>query len=515
MSDGAPAPRWRWLLDLPALGGAVYVCVLLALTVAGRLTHPFDLEWMEGGMLLHALRVFEGRGLYVAPSSDFIPFIYPPLYHWLLAGVASLMGGVDYLPGRIVSLVGTIAGAGALAAGLRREGANPVLAVAVAGLFLSSYDESGAFFDLVRIDGVLLALWGWSLVAIRAGWLRIGGLLLVAAFATKHHAAAFGLPALIWLWRTDGRAAALRFAAWSVGPALAFIAGMMLEGDGMFLTYLLGVPSGHGIVAERMFIGAPKELVTGLPVLVGGAVAGLALSWGRGTPGRRYWVVQCALTLFLACLMRGHHGGFKNVLIPGFWAVAMLGGIGVVGLRARVPHWGMALALGVALGFQGWLGRWEPAGFHPLPGDAEAGERIVARLAEIDGEVLAPWQPWMAVQAGKRPSFHLIALWDIDHKWGPLVDEVAVIESDIAAQRWAAVLTVNDRPEYGVRDAYARGALVRPAGQALKPRTGWQVRPHRIWEPAELEPAEPEQGDADDAELMPPADDAPVGPPAG
>ncbi|MEC8423944.1 MAG: hypothetical protein VX000_09215, partial [Myxococcota bacterium] len=222
--NGTPARRPSsslWWFDLPAAGGAVYVCILLGLTVTPRLAHPFDLEWMEGGMLLHALRVVEGEGLYVSPSSDFIPFIYPPLYHWVLAAISGVSGGVDYLPGRLLSLVGTLAGTLALAAGLRREGASALLALGVAGLSLSTYDETGAFYDLVRIDGLLLALWGWSLVAVRAGWLRLGGLLLVAAFATKHNAAAFGLPALIWLWVHKGRPAAMRFAAWSVGPALA------------------------------------------------------------------------------------------------------------------------------------------------------------------------------------------------------------------------------------------------------------------------------------------------------
>lgn len=489
--EPAPAPRWRWLVDLPALGGAAYVCALLALTVAGRLAHPYDLEWMEGGMLLHALRVMEGEPLYVMPSSDFIPFIYPPLYHWLLGGLGALLGGVDYLPGRVLSLVGTLAGVAALVVGLRREGANPVLALAIGGIFLSTFDETGAFFDLVRIDGLLLALWGWSLVAIRAGWLRTGGLLLVAAFATKHHAAAFGLPALIWLWRNDGRAAALRFAAWSVGPALAFTAGMMLEGDGMFLTYLLGVPAGHGMVAERLFFTAPEELTLGMPVLSAGVVLGLAASWRRWTPGGRYWAVQCVLALLLACLMRGHVGGFKNVLIPGYWAVAMAGGLGLVALRARFPHVAVAAVVALALGWQGWHGRWNPERYLPRPGDAGAGDRVVARLAEVDGEVLAPWQPWLAVKAGKAPGFHMIALWDIDHEWGPLYDEVDLIRADIEGHRFAGILTVNDRPEYGIREHYVRGPLVRPAGQDLKPRTGWQVRPHRIWEPPPDEAPQP------------------------
>lgn len=496
------AGKWRALAELPALAGAAYVVVLLAVTVAGRLGHPYDLEWMEGGMLLHALRVMEGKPLYVVPSGDFIPFIYPPLYHWLLGGLGSLLGAVDYLPGRVLSLVGTMAGVWALVVALRKEGGSWPLSVAVGGLFLSTFDETGAFFDLVRIDGLLLALWAWALVAIRWGWLRVGGLLLVAAFATKHHAAAFGLPALIWLWRTEGRSAALRFAAWSVGPALAFTLGMLLEGDGMFLTYLLGVPAGHGVVAERLFLTAPKELALGLPVLTGGILAGLVVSWRRSGAGNLYWAAQCLLALALACLMRGHVGGFKNVLIPGYWAVALAGGLGIVALRTRFPRPAVLAGVSLLLGAQGWLGRWEPERYRPRPQDEAAGDRVVAKLAGVEGDVLAPWHPWLAVKAGKAPAFHLIALWDIDHDWGPLHGEVDAIRAEIASHRWGGIMTANDRPAYGIREHYERGPMVRPAGQALKPRTGWAVQPHRIWvprSPAQATSGGGEAGAASDA----------------
>ena len=484
--------KWRALAELPALAGALYVLVLLVVTVAGRLSHPYDLEWMEGGMLLHALRVMEGKPLYVMPSGDFIPFIYPPLYHWLLGGLGSLLGGVDYLPGRVLSLLGTLTGVAALVVALRREGGSWPMSIAVGGLFLSTFDETGAFFDLVRIDGLLLALWAWALVAIRCGWLRVGGLLLVAAFATKHHAAAFGLPALFWLWRTEGRPAALRFAAWSVGPALAFTLGMLSEGDGMFLTYLLGVPAGHGVVAERLFLTAPKELALGLPVLTGGGLVGLVVSWRRWETGSVYWAVQCLLALVLACLMRGHVGGFKNVLIPGYWAVALAGGLGIVALRTRFPRLVVVLGASLLLGAQGWMGRWDSERFRPRPQDEDAGDRVVASLAAVEGPVLAPWHPWLAVKAGKAPAFHLIALWDIDHDWGPLHDEVDGIRGEIAAHRWGGIMTANDRPAYGIREHYERGPMVRPAGEALKPRTGWAVQPHRIWVPRA--PVQPSSG---------------------
>ncbi|MBA3503924.1 MAG: hypothetical protein H0T65_26425, partial [Deltaproteobacteria bacterium] len=60
------------LVALPAL----YQLVLLATAIAGRVGYPYDLEWMEGGMLHHALRIKNGEGIYVPPSIDFIPYLY-------------------------------------------------------------------------------------------------------------------------------------------------------------------------------------------------------------------------------------------------------------------------------------------------------------------------------------------------------------------------------------------------------------------------------------------------------
>ena len=70
----------RWLADLPMIAMAIGIGALLWRTVSPRLSYPYDLEWMEGGMLLHADRVMQAEPLYVLPSADFIPFIYTPLY---------------------------------------------------------------------------------------------------------------------------------------------------------------------------------------------------------------------------------------------------------------------------------------------------------------------------------------------------------------------------------------------------------------------------------------------------
>lgn len=500
---------------------ALAVVVLLVRTVSGRWDHPYDLEWMEGGMLLHAQRLLDGQALYVEPTSDFIPFIYPPLYHWLLAGVGSLVG-LDYGPGRLISIVGTLVGTAALVAAVRGEGSRGswALGAATGALFLTSYDDAGSFFDLVRIDGLLVALWGWSLVSIRHGWIRTGGLLLTLAFLTKHNAAAFGLPALIWLWKERGRRPALTFAAWSVLPALAATGALLLEGDGLFLTYILVVPGFHGFAPERFFPGSPQELFSAFSwVTTLMLVVIPAASWNRLglklTPGHRYWLWQALLAVLLSMVMRGHQGGYLNVLIPGLWMIALLGGLAIDLVRQRaadhpwagLPVRGLtAVLLAVQLG----LGSWKPERYQPDAKDVEAGDRLVAKIAAVEGEVWAPWSPWLLHKAGKGPGLHLIGLWDVDHDGSPLHYGLDRVKADIADQRWEVILTSGGKPRYQLQEHYRKAERVRPAGNALRPKVGWRTRPDSFWRPRteadeDARPAgeQPEPGAEEDPEGTP------------
>jgi len=70
---------------------------------AGRATFPLDLEWMEGGRTSARAADCAGKGIYVAPSLDFIPFLYTPLYPALIAALSFILRSV--LAGRLVSIL--------------------------------------------------------------------------------------------------------------------------------------------------------------------------------------------------------------------------------------------------------------------------------------------------------------------------------------------------------------------------------------------------------------------------
>ncbi|MBL8716184.1 MAG: hypothetical protein JNL79_09325, partial [Myxococcales bacterium] len=72
-----------WKSVLAGVGGSFLV--LYVFVALRRLVYPFDLEWMEGGMVDQVRWILAGHKLYVKPSIDFVPFIYNPLYFYVSA----------------------------------------------------------------------------------------------------------------------------------------------------------------------------------------------------------------------------------------------------------------------------------------------------------------------------------------------------------------------------------------------------------------------------------------------
>ncbi|MEQ1502670.1 MAG: hypothetical protein ABMB14_10590, partial [Myxococcota bacterium] len=190
--------------------------------------------------------------------------------------------GLTPMLGRLVSLAGTLAGAGAIGFTLVRGGGTPLAASVASVAFLGVYPHTGAFYDLVRPDGLFIGLLGW---AIAIGLERhprapvVAGLLLAAAFLTKHNAAAFVAPLAVGIGLRDGwRSVRGLLVAFAVPSAIA-VAGLTLASRGAFLVYLLEVPASHPSLFDRVWPGMPRELGTPLPIATA-AITGACLWLG-------------------------------------------------------------------------------------------------------------------------------------------------------------------------------------------------------------------------------------------
>ncbi len=547
-----------------ALGAVVVAAVILGAQIGetfwARLFYPFDLEWMEGGMLAHAWRLQRGLPLYGPPSPDFVAFVYPPGYSALVAALGDVFG-LDYPVGRAVSAVSTLASAGAIVTLAWRQVGSWTAGIVGAACFLGLYRASGGFYDIVRPDALALALLAWSVVLAAErvrGAETASGLLLCAAFLVKHNFATFGLPLLAMITLRSGLPVAQRFALASAGPALLMTALFQWRSGGGFLTYVLGVPGSHPMVWNRFWIGMPGELgVVLLPSLVGlagwlfgmavaseprrtrllggtlvvavvAAIVGAWLPGVQGVPGTwqslagTYAALAAALgatvalvanrgldwrlvgavgtvglSLLVAALMRAHHGGFMNVVMPAHWTVsAGLGlGLGWALRRSDRPElpW---VGLVVAAMQIGWLLRTvDLDSVRPSPARITAGQLLLEELEEKcpEGRILAPTAAWIPAQLGRPPSIHLIGLWDLDHAAGPYVEEnVGMLRQAAHDGYWPCAIqgTRNSRiqlPNHSNwridRRDYQRKDRLSVRAQGLVPLTGYRVRVTEILAP--------------------------------
>lgn len=432
--------------------------------VAHRIAYPYDLEWMEGGMLCHALRLSRGQPIYAPPSVDFIPHLYTPLYPALLASLARLTGDVSYLAGRLVSLLSFVGALGvALLLGLRaaREGAQAqaqamtagdggararLLGAAVAlAVPMAAFLQVGGFYDLARSDSLQLFL---STAGLALCWLRrdshgavaLAAAILVASFFAKQTAApliAGTGAALLLTRRPQALTLALCGVALFAGAALL----LNLSTGGWFWTYIFRLHQSHAFFTRRAFIETPGQLATLLgPGLL--LVPWSLASGGGRAPGLLFCAFLGACGFFSACLSFGTQWAHVNAYIPGvfFPALAMAAAAGhLLSVRGR-PGRRAAVWLLLCASILPLLLRYRvdrPAAHVPTAADRARGDALIARLRAEPGEVLIPFHPFYGHLAGKRTYLHRMGVWDVR---GSVAGPVRGLAEALRERRFSAIV---------------------------------------------------------------------------
>lgn len=181
-----------------ALAAVAVLSLAMFLGVAlARIGHPFELEWIEGGMRDVVRRVLAHQPLYAAPTIEYVPFLYPPLYFHAAALIARA-AGEGFVAMRVVSLVATLASFVLIARLANRGHAGRRTGLIAAGLFAATYAKGGAWFDLGRVDALFLLL-TLGAITVLAGGRGFGrgtaaGGLFALAYLTKQPAALILLP---------------------------------------------------------------------------------------------------------------------------------------------------------------------------------------------------------------------------------------------------------------------------------------------------------------------------------
>lgn len=178
-----------------------------------------------------------------------------------------------------------------------------------------------------------------------------------------------------------------------------------------------------------------------------------------------------------------------NAYMPAFLHGALAAGAAVPAVYACTTElWGGRVATAAtwagaaALALMLWTARWDPARFVPTGGDVAAGDRLIARLAGLPGEVWMPSHPFYLHLAKKRPLVHRMGIKDVTTRQSRVVEG---LEHALRTGRFSAL--VLDRRDVHLElpdvQAYYQRTLTLPDDERPRVRTGAQVVPDSVWTP--------------------------------
>jgi hypothetical protein len=202
-------------------------------------------------------------------------------------------------------------------------------------------------------------------------------------------------------------------------------------------------------------------------------------------------VLAAALTV-ASWSVRSRLGAEVNNLIPAYAGLAALAAMGLHDVERQAAigggPWNQGTALvGAALMLLQLIRLvYDPRTAIPTAADARAGERIVARIAEIPGDVFAPHHGYLAVMAGKRAGAHTLAMDNVflDDE-GRLSRELSrEMDQALDAQRFgAALLEVDRRYEDPIVRNYPKCERLFDRSDTFIPVAGAPLRPEFLCRP--------------------------------
>ncbi|UDY37518.1 glycosyltransferase 87 family protein [Dermatobacter hominis] len=470
-----------------AVAAAVAIGAYAVVAVV-RLRSAVELEWIEGGMVDQVRRTLDGEPLYGPPTLTSIPYLYTPLFT-LVGAALSWIVGVSPEPLRAVSIASSLVAFWATARLVVAETGDRWAGLVGAGVLAASYVICGAWFDVGRVDSLMLALTVAGALRIRTATTdaaaAAGGVLLVLAVLAKQDALLPAAAVLLWLVVADRRRAAVAAGTTAVGLLAAGIA-LQLSSGGWAWFYLVDVPRSHEIVHGSLLGFFTSDL---RPFAWTGVAAVVALLAARRRGTVRWWFVASYVASMVMCgwLGRIHSGGWDNVLMPAVAAVALLAGLAAASARRLGPGVPATMCL-VLLLVQFWAIRWAPWDQVPSADDERAAVATVAALRDLPGPVYLPAHPWWLSEAGGEPTAQSAALADVLR--GPPGEGRALareLDRAFEEQRFAAVVVDSQRWMSYLPDSfeehyrYERDLL--PGGRVARSTTGFRTGPAEVWVP--------------------------------
>jgi hypothetical protein len=397
--------------------------------------YPFELEWLEGEMLIHAIRLLEGKSMYAAPSTEFISEVYPPFYYITIAGLCKIFGVSFFVP-RLISVVSCFGILFFLYRIPVKEGGLRSIGLVSCGFFVSCYPVHAAWYDVGRVDMlfyVLLIASCYVLAYYRnTSWALASSVILyVLACYTKQSVLVFFPFIALYLFSVDKRQAIIFVCSVSVLLLIIFYVLNTLT-EGWFSTYTLLNPLRYAFksedsslithydfladVKEKLVYEMRYEIFYKLPLFFTLVIAFLikrvvSLKRPFNLTVWEYTAVPAAVAYFM---LRPHLGSERNDLIyMTLWGSILLGFL-LMKLsvsRATGPRSSTMTTIYFLLVLQLVLLLYNPKEQVPSSQSVSKGFEFISMVNNMPGEVYIPYHAMYAIMAGKKMVINAGAFW--------------------------------------------------------------------------------------------------------
>jgi hypothetical protein len=456
-----------------------------------RIQYPFELDWIEGGLLGQVQRIVNGQVVYAAPSLEFVAFIYPPLFFYLSA-LASQFFGATFFSLRLVSFLASLISFVCIFLIVKEETDNKFIAFISACFFAGTFRVTGAWMDIARVDSLFVALLFLFVYFIRhsnSTWAFIlAGFFAALALLTKQTALVMCIPAIGYAFLKDWkRTLILIVTATAITGGITLIFNLFSDGWYVYYVFELLNYQTEWLGISEFIKFWPRDLLAHGVIALTFLLFYFYKSW-RNQKTQLFGVIFLSI-LVGTYMSRVKLGGYDNVLLPLYGIMAILMGLGsyqVLGMIREKKEAGVYFILIVQMAIL----FYNPINQFPTSADLKAGQEFVQYLSTLDGRVYLVDHPYLLSLAGKNAHAHNSATWDVlrggEENRGKIILEAELSEA-IKNQAFSVIITDTQwdilprlKKYYELKEYAFQG------NGYFYPVTGVRIRPTQIYLPKKL-----------------------------
>ena len=484
-------PFIELLLKLCLLGISSWFIAVLAYCISKRIGFPFEFEWLEGDMLLTAVRVLEHKSIYSAPGMDYMCGIYPPFYYiavaaafWLFEPSLLVLRGVSVLSLILIFVL--------MYNIVFREIRLRWLAVVSMGVFAGFYDFHASWYDIGRLDSffyclLLFGLWLASQIN-RWKWAAVGSsIVLCLAIFTKQSTAIY-IPFVILFLFLRNKKQSLIFTVLFSTLCCLFFLYLQVSSHGWFANFAIVRPISFPKDNQNV-AGIINDIFKVFPVLLlmaGAGVVTVLFRW-RKWAEVSIWEIMFIPSIIAYIRIRPITGSWANdsiyltlwlsILVP-IWLQKFVMAGKVTSYRRCLNLLAMAL-----LCIQLMNLFYQPSHWVPLGESVAKGNQLLQRLRAAPGPVFVHLHPVYAWLAGKKPSLTAANVWAYNLGGQPRYEPLDLFEK--ISNRYFSVIVLDDMSIAWngeilglIEKNYTFESTIEyENNMAFKPITGYQQRP--------------------------------------